>query len=124
MRGAGSGPRGLEVAQEALTLAGPNRQSMFVSDLKARIQLYQAGRTIFAREVSGSNRGQTDSLTRLPASAQLFHAHSQPTAVAYPLAFHPLPQKAPLRPPGEGNHPPNHPIQFACIVFIITKEPY
>jgi hypothetical protein len=36
----------LEIANQALRLAGPNQQSQFVSDVKARIELYKAGRAI------------------------------------------------------------------------------
>jgi hypothetical protein len=36
----------LQAANEALRLAGPNQQSQFVSDVKARVELYKAGRGI------------------------------------------------------------------------------
>ena len=37
----------LELANQALRLAGPNQQSQFVSDVKARLELYKAGRAIY-----------------------------------------------------------------------------
>jgi hypothetical protein len=36
----------LETANQALHLAGPNQQSQFVLDVKARIELYKAGRAV------------------------------------------------------------------------------